>query len=162
MAARSYFSLQIDNSQEFIALGMANFIGSFFQAYPVTGSFCRTPINAKTGAHTLLSGVLAGTIVIIAIELLSDCFKYIPQASLAAIVMVAVIPLIDIKARVIIDIAIVVHTSGQAPLRMWRVCRLDILPYTTCFVAVLFAGVEIGIAAAVGLSLVAPLYRQAR
>ena len=88
---------QIDNSQEFIALGLANFIGSFFLAYPVTGSFCRTPINAKTGAQTLLSGVLAGIIVIIAIELLADCFKFIPQASLAAIVMVAVVPLIDIK-----------------------------------------------------------------
>ena len=135
---------QIKFSQELIALGASNFIGSWFQAYPVTGSFCRTPINNKAGAQTLLSGVLAGIIVIVAIEAASDSFRYIPQASLAAIVMVAVVPLADF--RVCLICALSLHSYAiQVPLQIWRVSPIDVFPYIVCFVTVLFGGVEYGI-----------------
>jgi len=50
------FKYKIHANRELIALGLANFVGSFFSAYPVTGSFSRTAVNANAGAKTPLSG----------------------------------------------------------------------------------------------------------
>ena len=134
----------------------------------MTGSFCRTPINSKAGAQTLLSGVLAGIIVIVAIEAAANSFRYIPQASLAAIVMVAVVPLADFRVRLAMMIIPRMPHMIQVPLQIWRVSPIDVLPYIVCFVTVLFGGVEyavlsmrrhadplcrVGMAAAVGLSM---------
>ncbi len=81
---------KLDVNQEFIGQGMANFIGSFFRSYPVSGSFSRTAINYTAGAKTGISNVIASLTVIIALLFLTPLFTYIPRAVLAAIVITAV------------------------------------------------------------------------
>ena len=83
-----------------MALGACNMIGSFFQAYPVTGSFSRSAVNASCYVQTLIGGVIAGGVVILAFEELTKMLFYVPQACLSAIVIVAVLSIIDYKVRV--------------------------------------------------------------
>lgn len=91
---------KIDPSQELIALGIANTISSFFHSYPVTGSFSRTAINSQSGARTPASGICTGLLVILAIVALTPYFYYIPQSALAAVIICAVIQMIDYEAVV--------------------------------------------------------------
>jgi SulP family sulfate permease len=60
------FKYKIRANRELIALGLANFVGSFFSAYPVTGSFSRTAVNANAGAKTPLSGTTSGPRFVVA------------------------------------------------------------------------------------------------
>ena len=81
---------KIDVNQEFVGQGLANFIGSFFQCYPVSGSFSRTAINFATGAKTGLSSVVASFSVVLALLFLTPLLTFIPKAALAALVISAV------------------------------------------------------------------------
>lgn len=69
----------VDTCQELVALGAANVVGSFLQSYPVTGSFSRTSVNAQSGVSTPAAGVLTGTIVMLALLLLTPAFYYVPK-----------------------------------------------------------------------------------
>jgi len=88
---------KVDVNQEFIGQGMANLIGSFFQSYPVSGSFSRTAINFASGAQTGISGVISSLSVIIALLFLTPLLTYIPKAALAALVISAVLTLFHPK-----------------------------------------------------------------
>ncbi|KAJ4855532.1 sulfate permease family domain-containing protein [Trichoderma breve] len=74
----------IDPSQEMVAIGMTNLLGSFLGAYPSTGSFSRTAIKSKAGVRTPAAGLITGLIVLLATYLLTAVFFYIPNAVLAA------------------------------------------------------------------------------
>ncbi|CAG8705732.1 21212_t:CDS:2 [Dentiscutata erythropus] len=74
---------KVDASQECIAIGVTNVIGSFFGAYPATGSFSRSAIKAKSGVRTPLAGIFSGILVILALYALTPAFYYIPNASLS-------------------------------------------------------------------------------
>ncbi len=78
-------------NQEFIGQGLANLIGSFFQSYPVSGSFSRTAVNYNTGAKTGVSSVVASAFVVLSLLFLTPLFTSIPRAALAALVIVAVL-----------------------------------------------------------------------
>lgn len=80
----------INPSQELIALGITNIFGPFFGAYPATGSFSRTAIKAKAGVRTPLAGLITGIVVLLALYALPAVFFYIPNASLAAVIIHAV------------------------------------------------------------------------
>lgn len=82
---------KVDVDQEFIGQGLANVVGSFFQAYPVGGSFSRTAINYSAGARTGISSVVAGLSSALALLFLTPLFTYIPRAALSAIVISAVL-----------------------------------------------------------------------
>jgi len=75
---------KIHPGQELIAIGTTNTIGTFFNAYPATGSFSRTAIKSMSGVRTPLAGIITGLIVILALYALTDAFYYIPNAGLAA------------------------------------------------------------------------------
>jgi len=81
----------VDASQEMIALGLCNFAASFFQAYPTTGSFSRTAVNNASGVKTTAGGVFTGLIVILALVVLMPACAFIPKATLAAVIITAVI-----------------------------------------------------------------------
>ncbi len=81
----------MDASQEMIALGVCNIMGSFVGAYPSTGSFSRTAVNAASGVRTPLGGMYTGTLVILALAILMEYCAYIPKAALAAVIITAVI-----------------------------------------------------------------------
>ena len=82
---------RIDTTQEILSIGIANIIGSFFSAYPVTGSFSRTAVNSQCNVATPLGGLFTASVVISALMFLAPAFKYIPQASLAALIMASII-----------------------------------------------------------------------
>lgn len=96
-AISSQTKQKVDVNQEFIGQGLANLIGSFFQSYPVSGSFSRTAINFSTGAKTGISSVIASLSVVLALLFLTPLFTYIPKAALAALVISAVLMLFHPK-----------------------------------------------------------------
>lgn len=84
-------------NQELIALGTANIVGAFFRSYPSTGSFARTAINDLSGAKTGLANLISAAIVGLTLLFLTPLFYFLPKAVLAAIIMVAVFGLIDLR-----------------------------------------------------------------
>lgn len=70
--------------QELIAIGVTNMIGTFFNAYPATGSFSRSAIKSMSGVRTPLAGIVTGIVVILALYALTSAFYWIPLAGLAA------------------------------------------------------------------------------
>lgn len=88
---------KVSVDQEFIGQGLANIIGSFFQSYPVSGSFSRTAINHAAGANTGISSVISSLVVVLALLFLTPLFTYAPRAALAALVISAVLLLFHPK-----------------------------------------------------------------
>lgn len=88
---------KLDVDQEFIGQGLANLIGSFFQSYPVSGSFSRTAINYATGAKTGISSIFSSVAVVIALLFLTPLLASIPKTALAALVISAVLLLFHPK-----------------------------------------------------------------
>ncbi|XP_055861214.1 sodium-independent sulfate anion transporter-like isoform X3 [Biomphalaria glabrata] len=86
---------KIDPSQEFLAIGVSNIVSAFFQSYPVTGSFSRTAVNSQSGVRTPMGGVWTGGLVILALCVLTPWFYYIPKSALAAVIISAVIPMVE-------------------------------------------------------------------
>ena len=89
---------RIDPDQELVGQGLANIVGSLFQSFPVSGSFSRSAVNLATGAMTGLSSVVAGAIVLVTLLLLTPLLYHLPQAALAAIIMLAVANLVNFSA----------------------------------------------------------------
>ncbi len=87
----------VDTNQELVGQGLANFIGGFFQGFPISGSFTRTAVNVEAGARTGVAGIVATAMTVIALLFFTPVFYFLPKAVLAAIVIVAAIPLIDFK-----------------------------------------------------------------
>ncbi len=93
MAART--GQRLDPNQELIGQGLANIVGSFSQSYAVSGSFSRSAVNTQTGAVTGLANVFSSCIVGVTLIFFTPLLYYLPQAVLAAIIMIAVIGLIN-------------------------------------------------------------------
>ncbi|XP_017471285.1 PREDICTED: sodium-independent sulfate anion transporter-like [Rhagoletis zephyria] len=135
----------VDASQEMIALGMCNIMGSFVSSMPVTGSFTRTAVNNASGVKTPLGGAVTGAMVLMALAFLTQTFYYIPKATLASVIIAAMISLVELKK--IPDI--------------WKSKRLDIFPFITTFFTCLFWSLEYGIICGVVANISFILYRSA-
>ncbi len=98
MAART--GQRIDPNQELIGQGLANIAGSFAGSYPVSGSFSRSAVNLQAGARTGLSNLFSSVVVLVTLLFLTPLLYHLPQAVLAAIIMLAVIGLVDFRALV--------------------------------------------------------------
>jgi SulP family sulfate permease len=96
MAAKS--RQRLNPNQELIGQGLANVVGSFCHAFPVSGSFSRSAVNLNAGAMTGLSSVLASVIVLMTLLFLTPLLYHLPQAVLAAVIIMAVIGLINFSA----------------------------------------------------------------
>jgi SulP family sulfate permease len=138
----------LDLNQELIGQGLAGVVGSLFQAYPVSGSFSRSALNLYAGARTGLSSVFAGLLVLLSLLFLTPLLYYLPRAVLGAVIVAAVIGLVD----------------AGAMLRIWRTSRYDGVAAWTTFVAaiVLAPRVVDGILVGVGLSVAFHLYQLMR
>jgi SulP family sulfate permease len=88
---------KINPNKEMRALGFSNIIGSCFTSLPVNGSFSRTAVNYQSGGRTQVTSIVTSACVIMTLFLFTSFFYYLPNAVLAAIIMVAVYKLIDIK-----------------------------------------------------------------
>ncbi|MBT6922694.1 MAG: sulfate permease, partial [Candidatus Ruthia sp.] len=136
---------RLDADQELMGQGLANVVSSFFQGYAVSGSFSRSAVNISAGAVTGFSSVVTAVIVGITLLWLTPLLYHLPQATLAAVIIMAVINLIKF--------APIVHA--------WKVEKHDAIVAVASFVlTLLFAPhLENGIVIGVILSLVLFLYR---
>lgn len=89
---------RIDPNRELIGQGLANITASFSQAFPVSGSFSRSAVNLSAGAVTGLSSVISGLLVLFTLLFLTPLLYHLPQAVLAAVIMLAVVGLINFRA----------------------------------------------------------------
>lgn len=136
---------RLDTNQELVGQGLANIFGSLFQSYAVSGSFSRSAVNIGAGAITGFSSIVTGLVVLVTLLWLTPLLYHLPQASLAAVIMMAVFGLVNIK-----------HFR-----RTWEVYRTDgIIAVVTFFLTLLFAPhLENAIIIGVMLSLGVFLYR---
>jgi sulfate permease, SulP family len=134
---------RIDPNQELIGQGIANVLGSLSQSYPASGSFSRSAVNLNAGARTGMSSVFAGLVVLLTLLFLTPLLYYLPQSVLAAVIMMAVVGLIDFKA---ILHAWEAHRHDGAAAIVTFVATLALAPH-------LDSGILIGAGLAVGLFL---------
>lgn len=87
----------VDASQELIAIGTANIANAFVQGFPGTGALSRGAVNHASGVRTPLSNIYSGSLVIISLIFLTPYFYYIPKATLAAIIIAAVVFMVEVK-----------------------------------------------------------------
>lgn len=90
----TYFVAQgrpVDATQEIIALGCCNLLGCFVSSMPVTGSFTRTAVNSASGSRTPFGGIVTGILVLLSVGFLTGTFQFIPKATLAAIIITAMV-----------------------------------------------------------------------
>ncbi|WP_197722091.1 SulP family inorganic anion transporter [Sulfuriflexus mobilis] len=88
---------RLDTDQELVGQGLSNIVGSLFQSYPVSGSFSRSAVNIGAGAVTGFSSVITGLVVLVSLLWLTPLLYHLPQATLAAVIMMAVFGLVNIK-----------------------------------------------------------------
>ena len=136
----------IDANQELIALGSANIVGSFFQAYPTTASFSRSAINNDLGARTNVAGLVSMVLVVLTLLFLTPLFYYLPKAILAAIIMTSVFPLLDF----------------EYPQILWKYRKGEFTILLVTFLITLFIGIPEGILTGVLLSLLLMVYKSSK
>lgn len=134
---------RVDQDQELFALGAANVATGLFQGYPVSSSSSRTPAAEAAGAKTQLTGVVAAVLIGLVLLFFTGVMAPLPDATLAAIVMVAVIGLIDLPAL----------------RRLFDLNRSDFALAVAALLGVALIGVIPGIGVAVALSVGALLWR---
>ena len=117
---------EVDADQELRALGGANLAGGCFQAFPAGGGLSQTAVNRETGARSQLSGVVTAAVVVLTLLFLTPLFENLPQATLGAVVIVAVIGLVDLAALRRI-LAIRVRDFGLALVALAGVLMLGVL-----------------------------------
>ena len=136
----------IDPDRELVALGAANIGAGMVQAMPVTGGLSRSIVNFDAGAQTPAAGAFTALMIGAALIALTPLLYYLPNATLAAIIVVAVMSLLDFRALP----------------RAWAYSKADGAAMAVTMAVTLLAGVEQGLAAGVGLSVVLHLYRTSR
>lgn len=137
----------IDPSQEMVAIGITNLLGPFLGAYPATGSFSRTAIKSKAGVRTPLAGLITAIVVLLAIYALPAVFYYIPNASLAGVIIHAVGDLI---------------TPPNTIYQFWRVSPLEVLIFFAGVLVTIFSSIENGIYTTICVSMFLLLWRVAK
>lgn len=120
---------KISPNKELKALGLSNMIGAFFQSFPVNGSFSRTAVNHQAGGATQVTSVITGVLIIVTLMYFTSFFYYLPNAALAAIILVAVYNLIDVKEMK--------HLFKVKPFEGWV--------WIITFMVTLFIGIQWGI-----------------
>ena len=137
---------RIEPDQELVALGAGNLSAALSGGLPVTGGFARSVVNFDAGARTPAAGAYTAVGILFTSLLLTPALYYLPQATLAATIIVAVLSLVDFGVL----------------RRTWRHAKADFAAVCTTLLVTLGAGVEAGLIAGVGLSLVLFLYRSSR
>ncbi|XP_065094491.1 sodium-independent sulfate anion transporter-like isoform X2 [Ochlerotatus camptorhynchus] len=128
----------VDASQEMIALGLCNILGSCFSAMPTCGAFTRSAVSHSSGVRTPLAGIYSAVMTLLALSLLTPYFYFIPKTTLAAVLICSVVFMIDFS---IVKV-------------LMKASKTDILAWGGCFCVSLFAGVEVGLLFGIFISIV--------
>lgn len=137
---------KIDPDQELRGLGAANIAAAFTGGYPVTGGFARSVVNFAAGANTQLASILTAVLIAVTALFFAPAFYYLPNAILAATIIVAVLGLVDLKTA----------------RRVWSYNKADGIALAATAIAVLVIGVEAAIAIGVALSIALYMLRTSR
>ncbi|WP_127792166.1 SulP family inorganic anion transporter [Agromyces sp. LHK192] len=132
---------QVDSNQELFATGAANAVGSFFQVLPAAGGFSQSAVNQGAGARTQLSSIVTVGLAVLVALFLGPVLSLLPQATLASLVFVAVIGLIDVRSLV----------------RFRRISRNDFWIATITAIVGLTAGLLVAVAVGVIATLIVVL-----
>ncbi|WP_234996758.1 SulP family inorganic anion transporter [Planktothrix sp. PCC 11201] len=137
---------KVEANQELIALGASNITAAFTGGYPITGGLSRSVVNFSSGANTALASIITALFLMLTVLFFTPLFYYLPQTSLAAIILVAVGNLLDFPTL----------------KRLWNYNKLDGITWGGTFIAVLLTGAEQGIILGVLISLVLHLARTSK
>ncbi len=137
---------RIEPDQELVALGASNLSAAFTGGFPVTGGFARSVVNFDAGAQTPAAGVYTAIGITLASLFLTPALYYLPQATLAATIIVAVLSLVDLGIL----------------KRTWAYSRTDFVAVLSTLLMTLAQGVEVGLVVGVAVSLGLFLYRTSR
>jgi SulP family sulfate permease len=137
---------RIEPDQELVALGASNLSAALTGGFPVTGGFARSVVNFDAGAQTPAAGIYTAVGITLASLFLTPVLFYLPQAVLAATIIVAVLSLIDL----------------QIFRQTWEFSKTDFIALATTLLATLLKGVETGLVTGVALSLALFLFRASR
>ena len=137
---------RIDPNQELLALGAANVASGVSGGFPVTGGFSRSVVNFDAGAQTQAASVIAAAGIALAALLLTPVLFFLPKATLAATIIVAVTSLIDFGVI----------------KRAWQYSRSDFIAVVTTIGFTLLLGVELGVLAGIVASIGLHLYKTTR
>ncbi|XP_077399688.1 prestin isoform X1 [Vanacampus margaritifer] len=134
----------VDSNQELIALGLCNFISSFFQTFTITCSMSRSLVQESTGGKTQIAGLLGSLLVLLVIVAIGFVFEPLPQTALAAIIMVNLLGMFkqfrDIPA-------------------LWRTSKIELAIWLVTFVASVLLGLDYGLLSAIAFALLTVIYR---
>lgn len=137
---------RIAPDQELIGLGASNIVSALSGGYPVTGGFARSVVNFDAGAETPAAGAYTAVGIALASLFLTPLLFYLPIATLAATIIVAVLSLVNF----------------QIPGKLWRYSKPDFAAHMATIGITLIAGVELGVIAGVGVGLMLYLWRASR
>ncbi len=137
---------RIDPDQELIGLGAANIGAAFTGGYPVTGGFARSVVNFDAGAETPAAGAFTAVGLAIAAVALTPLVYFLPNATLAATIIVAVLSLVDFSVL----------------KKTWGYSRADFAAVAATILLTLTMGVEVGVASGVAISILLHLYKTSR
>ncbi|XP_052750495.1 sodium-independent sulfate anion transporter-like [Galleria mellonella] len=136
----------IDATQEMLALGVCNIASSLVDSMPVSGALSRGAVNHASGVASTAGGLYTGALVLLSLQYFTPYFFYIPKASLAAVIIAAVVFMMEL------------HVFKP----IWRTKKLDIIPAVVTFGACLVTRLELGIVIGIAVNLVFLLYASAR
>lgn len=137
---------RIEPDQELVALGAGNLSAAFTGGFPVTGGFARSVVNFDAGARTPAAGAYTAMGILLATLLLTPALYHLPQATLAATIIVAVLSLVDFGIL----------------RRVWGYSKPDFAAVAATLIATLTLGVELGLVVGAGVSLALYLLRTSR
>lgn len=137
---------RIDLDQELVGLGTANLASAAGGGFPVSGGFSRSIVNFEAGAATPAAGLFTAVIIALVALFLTPILFWIPRVCLAAIILVAVYPLVDFSML------------GKS----WRYSKADFVAVALTLLLTLAVGVELGIAAGVLVSILIHLYKESK
>ncbi|CAH2036859.1 unnamed protein product, partial [Iphiclides podalirius] len=136
----------VDATQEMLALGVCNIASALVESMPVSGALSRGAVNHASGVATPAGGLYTGALVLLALQYFTPYFFYIPKASLAAVIIAAVVFMMEL------------HVFKP----IWRTKKLDIIPAVVTFAACLLTRLELGIVIGIAVNLLFLLYASAR
>lgn len=137
---------RVDPDQELIALGASNIGSAISGGFPVTGGFSRSVVNFDAGAETPAAGAFTAVGIALATMFLTPLLFFLPNATLAATIIVAVLSLVNFAAL----------------KHAWEYSKADFAAMLVTIVVTLIEGIEPGLIAGVGLSIVLHLYKTSR
>ena len=133
----------VNANKELLALGASNVVGSLFQAFPTTGGFSRSAVNYESGGRTQVTALISAVIIGLVLLFLTPLFYYLPKTILAAVIMTAVVGLVDLRYS----------------YSLWFTNKVEFaILFSTLLITVTFGMVQ-GIFGGVILSIILLLYR---